>query len=766
MQAPRPAALKGDMVRVRSVRAGGSCDRAGPARWTACFGALTLTLATGAAAGADPPSCVGDCDGNGQVTVVEIITGRAIALDETPLSGCPAMDADGDGVVRIADLTRATRALGGCSSAPPVVAPLAAVTPVVIQIGSASGLPGQTVSIDVTLDTAGQSVAAAENDIAFDPLARIAALPNGNPDCAVNPAINKSATVFAFEPPGCAGQACTSIRALVLAFDNVAPIPDGSVLYTCNIAISASAPDGLYPLLSSNEGAADPNGSAISAVGVDGIVEVGALPTPTVTLTPTATGTSTATPVPTLAEAPASLILQRAKLHADTATRPDHHNGRLRLNGALNTNPPFDSFIDDVQMSGLQIAVSTSGGASVDLDWGASDCLLQPTDRGPKIRCVANEAHQKAIFAPTGTPNVLKMKVIARQLSFAPPLTTEPVHVILVTMTFQRTDDIGGCVVHGSQDHVKVCHEAGILPTSTPTETPTISVTPTATPTRTATSTQTPTPTPTVTLTRTVTLTPTPTVTPTITPTFTPSKTATPVIVPTVALGERVFTIEPGSFANPPDATRTALFTAVVGGLNMASSFSSGPLVLVGGLPDASGVAPLTLKDDVTLTVSIFDGSFLCIKLIAAGSSGSIDCDGGTPYDVEATQPAGNVGPAFDLQTGLGAPAPPGNGDLLVMQQIQPVPSGPTPDCAAITYLNPPQLFAYTTTTATAGKGSLQLSVSGEPFSCNDFATPSSGGMLATPDPGTDLFGDDANVIRLAEALPMVPLASSSVPLP
>ena len=76
------------------------------------------------------------------------------------------------------------------------------------------------------------------------------------------------------------------------------------------------------------------------------------------------------------------------------------------------------------------------------------------------------------------------------------------------------------------------------------------------------------------------------------------------------------------------------------------------------------------------------------------------------------------------------------------------------PDCETITYDDPGQVFGYTTTTATAIKGSLELAVTGEPFICSEFTTPNSGGMLAAPAPTTLApFGDSANVFRLAEAL-------------
>jgi hypothetical protein len=51
---------------------------------------------------ADAQACSGDCNGDGQLSIAELTTGLAIALGQTGLSGCPAVDADGDGAVRIA----------------------------------------------------------------------------------------------------------------------------------------------------------------------------------------------------------------------------------------------------------------------------------------------------------------------------------------------------------------------------------------------------------------------------------------------------------------------------------------------------------------------------------------------------------------------------------------------------------------------------------------------------------------------------------------
>jgi MYXO-CTERM domain-containing protein len=158
-----------------------------------------------------------------------------------------------------------------------------------ITVGNATGDPGATVSVSVTLSSGTAMVAGTQNDIAFSAPIAVAAKANGKPDCAVNPDIGKGATSFAFRPNGCTGTACTSVRALVLATDNVDPIPDGSVMYTCNVAIAADAAGGDYTLAITGVILSDPNGAQIpGATGNNGTVTVtgGAEPTATPTTAP------------------------------------------------------------------------------------------------------------------------------------------------------------------------------------------------------------------------------------------------------------------------------------------------------------------------------------------------------------------------------------------------------------------------------------------------------------------------------------------------
>ena len=60
-----------------------------------------------------PEECVGDCDGDGQIAIAEIVRGVGLALGNT-VAPCADFDPEGDGV-HIADLVRAVNgALDGC----------------------------------------------------------------------------------------------------------------------------------------------------------------------------------------------------------------------------------------------------------------------------------------------------------------------------------------------------------------------------------------------------------------------------------------------------------------------------------------------------------------------------------------------------------------------------------------------------------------------------------------------------------------------------
>jgi hypothetical protein len=86
------------------------------------FGSLRINSSLPAASPGPLPTptplagvCGGDCNGDGQTTVAELITGIGIALGTTDLRGCPVFDCHGTGTVSVDCLTRAvSAALNGC----------------------------------------------------------------------------------------------------------------------------------------------------------------------------------------------------------------------------------------------------------------------------------------------------------------------------------------------------------------------------------------------------------------------------------------------------------------------------------------------------------------------------------------------------------------------------------------------------------------------------------------------------------------------------
>jgi hypothetical protein len=151
------------------------------------------------------------------------------------------------------------------------VAP-AAVT---VEVSNTAATQGQMVELAAVLTAdAQESVAGIENDLGFDPGAPVAVGADGRPDCSANPAIRKGATAFSFRPIGCDPQAgqCTGVHALVVAVDNVDPIPSGAILYRCRVAISAGARPGRHPIGVTNALYAPPAGGDRGAQGSDGVV--------------------------------------------------------------------------------------------------------------------------------------------------------------------------------------------------------------------------------------------------------------------------------------------------------------------------------------------------------------------------------------------------------------------------------------------------------------------------------------------------------------
>lgn len=101
-------------------------------RQTAILIPILLLLAGQAGA-----ACVGDCGGDGRVTVSDLVRAVAVALGSAAVGGCTAADTDGNGRVSVPELIGAVRnALNGCDG---VTTPTPPPTPTPIDGGPTPG---------------------------------------------------------------------------------------------------------------------------------------------------------------------------------------------------------------------------------------------------------------------------------------------------------------------------------------------------------------------------------------------------------------------------------------------------------------------------------------------------------------------------------------------------------------------------------------------------------------------------------------------------
>jgi len=264
---------------------------------------------------------------------------------------------------------------------------------------------------------------------------------------------------------------------------------------------------------------------------------------------------------------------------------------------------------------------------------------------------------------------------------------------------------------------------------------------------------------------------------------------------PDQELGERDFSL----VNNPP----TKFLSSGLGGGNVSSAGSWAPSVLklMAGRPDPdlpgeeACSAPVALAEDVIIGFNAIDGSVACTKVFADGSMGSIDCDGGSPQDLEYSQNSNGPGAADPpmITTGLGdgVTAGPGAGSFTVPNAVTfnlPGTGGFTQaDCFNLDYDNPfsPDQMAqygykekdvtitplgFTTTRATGivlnpktvtggtAPQPITLSATGMNFLCGGWTTEDGPGVLVAPISGLDqVVGDTMNMFQLYDGQQVTP---------
>jgi len=124
----------------------------------ACMFEIGMLLGTSAAPSLAATSCLGDCDGNGEVTVDDLVVAVNIALGNESIDHCRAADSNGDGELDVAELVAAVgQALSGCGTPPTLTpTPIPSQTPTPVDAVTITGgcrKPGPLGLVPCTLGT-------------------------------------------------------------------------------------------------------------------------------------------------------------------------------------------------------------------------------------------------------------------------------------------------------------------------------------------------------------------------------------------------------------------------------------------------------------------------------------------------------------------------------------------------------------------------------------------------------------------------------------
>lgn len=203
--------------------------RVPPALQQAHFLAATVVSLLVASAPGEVRACVGDCDGNGSVTVDEIVTGVSIALGARPLSECEILDGNLDQAVTVDELIMAlNHALSGCPVDPSATpTPVASATESIVATATFTPEPSATPIPQAT------STATASPTVALGPVITFFGLtrPDGVP---VTPTATTSEGVPIYQrPAGFGFQIVIEGR----------PGPSGSPIGQCNSSYDEFSPD-------------------------------------------------------------------------------------------------------------------------------------------------------------------------------------------------------------------------------------------------------------------------------------------------------------------------------------------------------------------------------------------------------------------------------------------------------------------------------------------------------------------------------------------
>src|ERR1700687_1362854 len=147
--------------------------------------------------------------------------------------------------------------------------------PPAVNVGNATGKPGDTVVIEVRLENGAGKIVATSNDIAYDSTqVNVRQTSTGVPDCTITPRIGSGSGADKTLLVAVRDLALTQRRltAGVLNLGNQSVLPDGA-LFTCSFAIAPGARRGRVTLENA-PGTSDVEANEVAATGTNGTITV------------------------------------------------------------------------------------------------------------------------------------------------------------------------------------------------------------------------------------------------------------------------------------------------------------------------------------------------------------------------------------------------------------------------------------------------------------------------------------------------------------
>lgn len=213
-------------------------------------------------------------------------------------------------------------------------------------------------------------------------------------------------------------------------------------------------------------------------------------------------------------------------------------------------------------------------------------------------------------------------------------------------------------------------------------------------------------------------------------------------------LGERAFAVR---------RSASRLLTSATGpGDASADPWVAGTLHICAAQALGDGLYALTLRADAVFGLTLGEGGILCARVSARGSSGTLDCDGGSAVDVRAAQDE-NAATRVAVDSELGVDAGTGAAVMRAPIAVLQLPAGASPaDCLTAAY--PPSFNGALTTgrgtaqVVDAGGGVLaEASAAGASFRCDQWRD-AGAGTFVLPFPVVNAgSGDRAAVLVLSE---------------